>query len=185
VARAGSGIDVAASVYGGTLRCVRDGEGLRVEPVATPSGLVPRVVFTGASARTSTLVAAVEALEARDPSQAAALLAAIAAAAAAFDAALLARSTGEALAAVSAHAAAMAALGDAAGAPIVEARLARIGSLAHASAGAAKPSGAGGGDVALAFFADEPSATRFDAACAGEGFVVVPVSLGAEGARLD
>lgn len=54
---------------------------------------------------------------------------------------------------------------------------AAIAGLAAGRGGAAKPSGAGGGDVAVAVFPDEGAAEAFDAACAGAGFVGIPVNV--------
>ena len=53
--------------------------------------------------------------------------------------------------------------------------LARIAALAEAVGGAAKPSGAGGGDCAVAFLPDPAARARFEAACASAGFPVIPV----------
>jgi len=91
----------------------------------------------------------------------------------------------ESLLAVRAHHEAMAALGDASSAPIVEDRLQAIANLATQSGGAAKPSGAGGGDVALGFFASSEDASHFVEACTAEGFQQVPLQLGEPGARIE
>ena len=53
----------------------------------------------------------------------------------------------------------------------------RIAELARAQGGAAKPSGAGGGDVAVALFASEDSRRDFARACALEGLLPVPVRI--------
>ncbi|MCC6874655.1 MAG: hypothetical protein IT378_10150 [Sandaracinaceae bacterium] len=89
----------------------------------------------------------------------------------------------EVVRATAAHGDAMAALGEAAGAPIVTEALARVARIAKDCGGAAKPSGAGGGDVALALFADGADAERFDRACAREGLNLLSLRLGAEGVR--
>jgi phosphomevalonate kinase len=52
-----------------------------------------------------------------------------------------------------------------------------IAALADAHGGAAKPSGAGGGDVAVAMFADPDARAAFVDACAGAGFVPIPVRV--------
>ena len=56
---------------------------------------------------------------------------------------------------------ALAALGQAAGLPIVTPPFARAAALARELGGAAKPSGAGGGDVGVAFFTDQEAAATF------------------------
>ena len=57
--------------------------------------------------------------------------------------------------------------------------LSRIAALAKAHGGAAKPSGAGGGDVAIALIPDPMARASFSAACALEGLTPVPIQLAA------
>ena len=76
---------------------------------------------------------------------------------------------------------AMAALGEASGAPIVEARLRRTSQIARRFSGSAKPCGAGGGDVAIAFFTEPAAADKFQLACESEGLHPIGVSWGAPG----
>ena len=78
---------------------------------------------------------------------------------------------------------AMGALGDASGAPIVDAPLRLAGDLAARFSGSAKPCGAGGGDVAVAFFADPAAADAFELACKEEGLHPIDVSWGAVGVK--
>ena len=75
----------------------------------------------------------------------------------------------------------MSALGEAARAPIVNAKLRRIAEWAWWHGGAAKPCGAGGGDLAIAFFLDRDAAEGFAAVCENDGLGHVPVRWGAEG----
>jgi len=60
--------------------------------------------------------------------------------------------------------------------------LRRIVALATDCGGAAKPSGAGGGDCAVALFPDTASSTAFQRACAEEQLIVIPTRI-APGAR--
>ena len=53
----------------------------------------------------------------------------------------------------------------------------RIAALADAHGGAAKPSGAGGGDVAVGVFPDAEAAAAFGRACEAEGFVAIEVGV--------
>ena len=55
--------------------------------------------------------------------------------------------------------------------------LSRIAELADAHGGAAKPSGAGGGDVAVALFDDPDARAAFVDACAAEGWTPIPVRV--------
>lgn len=50
----------------------------------------------------------------------------------------------------------------------------QIAALAESLGGAAKPSGAGGGDIAVAIFPDPARQSAFEAACAELGLVVIP-----------
>ncbi|MFZ5481788.1 MAG: mevalonate kinase family protein [Myxococcota bacterium] len=54
---------------------------------------------------------------------------------------------------------------------------ARIAALAERFGGAAKPSGAGGGDVAVALFTDPDARDAFAVACADEGLPPIPVRV--------
>ena len=183
VAPEGSGADVAASVLGGLVRFRRDGDRFEAEPLAWPEGLVHRVVWTGEPARTSDLVRRVEALAESDAATHRARMDALAEAAAGFVHAMAEERPTDVVAATRAHHRAMAALGEAAGAPIVEERLARVATLAEEAGGAAKPSGAGGGDVAIALFDDATAAARFDEACRRKSLALVSLQLGTEGVQ--
>jgi phosphomevalonate kinase len=189
VAPQGSGADVAASALGGLVAFARprgiDNDSFEADPLAWPESLVIRIVWTGAEARTSDLLARVRALREADPARYAAVTAPLRDAAAALGAAVRAGQARAAVAAAGAHGEAMAALGEAAGAPVVEARLRAIAALARTHGGAAKPSGAGGGDVALAFFDDPAAADRFGRACSEAGATLVSLRLGAEGVRVE
>ncbi|MBI1946679.1 MAG: hypothetical protein HYS27_13355 [Deltaproteobacteria bacterium] len=173
----GSGIDVAASTFGGLLRFSLDAEPAQAPPL--PRDLEVLVVDTGSATATQGFVDRVLALPDR-----AKRLAPIAAAAAAFLEACERDDANALLAAVEHACAGMRALGLAAGVDIVSAPHARVASLASAHGGAAKPSGAGGGDVAVAFVPRERAAA-LRAALAAAALPVVDVRLGAPGARIE
>jgi phosphomevalonate kinase len=172
----GSGIDVAASCYGGVVSFQAG--------VASPAPPLPRaldwvVVFVGHGTSTQGFVDRYAALPDRR-SHAARLAAA---ADAFFDACR--RDDALALCEAIDHAReAMGAMGQAAGIDVVSAPHARVAALTRAHGGAAKPSGAGGGDVAICAVAPEARAALV-AALASEAFTVLDVKLGAPGARLD
>ncbi len=100
-----------------------------------------------------------------------------------FAGALRAATAAEVVSCAAPYARAMGALGDAAGAPIIESRLRLALDLAARFSGSAKPCGAGGGDVAIAFFADPGAANAFELACEDEGLHPIDVSWGAEGVK--
>jgi len=185
VAPIGSGADVAASVFGGYIRFVRHGEEIQVTPLAWPTELRVHVVWTGQEARTSTFLERVAALAQAEPALHAERLQALKDEAARFVRAVQARDTQGILASTDAYGRAMGALGEAAGIPIVNDTLRKVAELARRSGGAAKPSGAGGGDVAIALFADQASETRFRALCEDAKFTLLATELGAPGVRLE
>ena len=186
VAPEGSGADVAASVLGGLVRFRRDAESgavLEASAVSFPVGTAVRVVWTGHEARTSELVRKVRALLETDRAAYERAMGALRDAATQLVEAVAANDAHALVRAASVHHDAMGKLGEAASAPIVDAGLARAAALARAHGGAAKPSGAGGGDVALAFFADQDAAKKFAAACPANALTLVDVALGVEGVR--
>lgn len=182
IAPQGSGVDVAASALGGFLK-FRRGNGVEVQPLAAPSGLCIELVWTGHAARTSELVGKVLELRERAPADYSQHLARLSAAAQDFVDAFDEGSAADVIRVAASYAGAMAALGDAAGAPIVEAQLGRATELASRFSGSAKPCGAGGGDVAIAFFEDSAAAEAFKLACNAEGLHPIEVSWGAPGVR--
>jgi phosphomevalonate kinase len=74
-------------------------------------------------------------------------------------------------------------LGEAAKAPIVVAEHERASELASELGGAAKPSGAGGGDVAVAVFGGSDGAMRFRALSRERGLRPLDLTFGAQGLR--
>lgn len=186
VAPRGSGADVSACTLGGFVRFVRESaERATATPLTFPAGPVTRVVWTGKQVRTSDMLDRIEALRQRDAALLAARMEALSACAADFVAAVECGEVAAILAGLSEYGRRMGELGDAAGAPIVEQTLARIAALAQAAGGAAKPSGAGGGDVALAMFPDPESAERFSVACGAAQLSVLPMRLGERGVSVD
>lgn len=177
----GSGADVAACVLGGAVRFQRSPRGVDTERVDWPLGLEVRLVWTGASASTPELIRQVRALGERDPALLEARLSALAEEAEYFAATFESRGAGDIVDAAARYGRCMAALGEASGAPIVEERLSRISALAEQVGGSAKPSGAGGGDIAAAFFARREDAKRFEALLKGEEMDLVDASLGGPG----
>ncbi len=184
IAPEGSGADVAAATLGGIVRFTR-AEAEEAAEVEWPYGMHVDVIWTGTPARTSELVRRVKALEAGDPAAYRVRMGALREAADALREAVVAGDAGAAVEAADAHGRAMGALGDAAGAPIVTEALARVAAIARDCGGGAKPSGAGGGDVALGFFTRAEDAAAFRAACAEAGLTPLSLSLGAEGVRVE
>lgn len=154
----GSGIDIAASAYGGMVRFQRGQRPQRLRP----SRLV--VVWTGASAHTGPRVERYLAWADRG--------------------AFVARSAEIAdefmvdpLGAVEHDYALLVAMSEQAGIAYRTPALDRIVELASVFDGAAKPSGAGGGDCAIGVFSEPESESKFIEACTLEGFTVLGTEL--------
>jgi len=180
----GSGIDVAASVYGGLVQFRRHSD---IADDVSASPLVMRladahvtalVAWSGKSQDTRTFVGAVQQTTTATPS-----LTAMAEATQAFLAALAAHDGAAVIDAVDRGRRALVFLGDACGIDIVSAPHAAIADIARAHGGTAKPSGAGGGDVALAIV-PTPHESDARAALDAAGYPVLPLTLGATGALL-
>lgn len=176
----GSGADVAASVHGGAIR-YRKGAAVEALPPC-PAALA--FAWTGRSASTTELVARVREFVSRSPAEGAALLGELAACASELAAAHAALRVEEIVRLTAAYGAAMGRLGEASGAPIVTDAHARVAGLAKAHGGAGKPSGAGGGDLAMAVFEDPADRDRFASALREEGIVVVDLRLGGPGVEI-
>jgi phosphomevalonate kinase len=177
----GSGVDVAASTFGGVLRADLGPDGaLAVVPHPLPAGTVVEVFASPVSAVTRDLLARVRSLAAREPARHRACLDAAGAGA---RAAVAARTVDALVQAVSAQTDALAALGQASGAPIVTTEVSGLRPLAAEEGGTFAPSGAGGGDIAI-FVGGAPSSASFRRAAEERGLARIELAVGARGAGL-
>jgi len=183
IAPQGSGVDVAASIFGGFLRFTRTRDDVQTRTLERPDDLLIRLVWTGHAARTSELVDKVQALRRDNPVSYEACMDRLSEVSRRFASAFEAGNAADVIAEAAAYSSAMGVLGDAATAPILDARLGRAAELAARFSGSAKPCGAGGGDVAIAFFLDPEAAAKFEMACKDEGLHPIDVSWGATGVR--
>jgi phosphomevalonate kinase len=158
----GSGADVAAAVYGGMLHYTRAAGGPATIRRLPPLAGVEMVVFaTGTPSSTVDCLQAVAAFAKKSPETHRQLLPPIAEAVTRFEAGLFARDAAEIFASIGAAHLGMEMLGQAAGVPIVTPVLAHAALVAREVGGASKPSGAGGGDVGIAFLPDPEAADEF------------------------
>ncbi len=145
----GSGLDVAASAFGGILLATPRADELLLQAVELPLGVEVRVVAATEPASTPALLRAVAELARRSPTEHALWLGRQGEASErAADAVLQGDAEGF-LAALRAQCAALDGLGQAAGIPILTPAVRRLARAAEARGAAALPAGAGGGDVAL------------------------------------
>jgi phosphomevalonate kinase len=153
----GSGVDVAASVYGGVLRYAIDENGdATVRELDLPRGVQVAVYDSGTSARTSEMRGLLE--RARTRPGANGLFMTLGQLAGQAAAAVEANDAGSFVASAREFGNALAALGHASDAPIVPPRFAELAALAECEHAAFLPSGAGGGDVAIWLGTVPPSA---------------------------
>jgi mevalonate kinase len=177
----GSGGDVAAAVFGGVISFQRPGAS---EPVIQPLDPVPgELVLFSAGPPSATVegIRGAEALAGRNPNRYHCLMREIGAAA---DGLLRAWQAGDRPAVVQAIRAsglALDALARNAELPIWTEPVRAAATLAQELGGAAKPSGAGGGDVGLAFFADADAAQTFRARGARLGLGILNILIDPRG----
>ena len=184
IAPQGSGADVAAAALGGFVRFrLENGRVAEAERVRWPDSLHTRVVWTGIAARTSEFVRKVREFEQSAPGAFGLIRDSLHAEADRFAGAISTGRASEIVDAAGAYGAAMKRLGLGADVSIVTPELQTIADLATQHGGAAKPSGAGGGDVAIAFFTNENDAKAFDAACRSVNLTPLDLGLGAPGVR--
>ena len=182
---AGSGLDVAASLHGGVIRYRLDGNSEpRVNTARLPRGLVMTGVFAGSSASTRELVARFKARAAAAPAAAAARVGALGRIARQGTDNAEADDADGFLRAVREYAAGLEALGEWMGAETFTPGHRGVRKLATAFGVAYKVSGAGGGDLGLAFGADPEAMSRFRKAAAERydiiGIAVDPLGLAVE-----
>lgn len=185
IAPEGSGADVAASTLGGFVRVQRNGSALDARSVEWPEGVHLSLVWTGKPARTSDLVRLVKAFSARDAVTYRRAIAPLHEAAHGLLGAIERGDISATIDCAAAHHDAMDRLGRTVGAPIVTPELALANELARSVGGAAKPSGAGGGDVAIAFLRHEESRNELAEACRERGLTLLSLELGDEGIRME
>jgi phosphomevalonate kinase len=175
----GSGADVAAAVLGGALIYEID---RRPVPLQL-EGLPLVAVWTGGAASTSELVGQVQDLARREPAAHQEAMSSLSALAHQLVQAYRGGEVSRAISLTRKYGQAMNHLGQLAGAPIVTPTHERIAALAVSLDGAAKPSGAGGGDTAIALFENSDPARRFARCCQQEGWFPLNLKFGAPGLR--
>jgi len=154
----GSGADIACSCHGGCLLFNSRAAGTNTSRILLPHDLHLVFPFCGQSASTTELVAKVRAFRSSQPRVYAAHCRDIASSASALASA---NDASSAIAAIDAGGRAVATLGSAAAAPIWLPIHTVMHSLATELGGALKPTGAGGGDLALGAFDSADKALQF------------------------
>jgi phosphomevalonate kinase len=177
----GSGADVAVSVLGGTIIYTRD----RPPIAVNPADLHLQVVWTGRSVSTAEMIDKINQFKMRNPDAHAARIAALRTVAVELADAFAARTSDGVIHGARAYARAMEALGTDAEVAIVTKPHKCLINLAEEIGGAAKPSGAGGGDIAVAFFASRQAMAAFRIQCIRHELPLLELRLDAPGLRRD
>ena len=151
----GSGVDIAASVYGGVFRYELPASDplsdIRMMPTHLPSDLTTVAIWTGRSASTPEMVANVNRFKQRNERQYRTLMDHMTALSRAGIAALGESDTSAFLDAIRGYRDAMTELGDASGTPIMSDPHREIDAICTGHGVCYKPSGAGGGDLGVLF----------------------------------
>jgi phosphomevalonate kinase len=171
----GSGVDVACSVYGGAIRFVRKNGDVDVRSVDLPDGVRLTFIWAGQPASTAKMIEHVKALAESSPSRHEAAIRSLVSHAHAFASAVTANAYGQA----------MAALGEAAGCEIVTRPHTQLAALARRHGGAAKPSGAGGGDLGVAFTVGNDATQKLRDDVRAAGLTLLSLGAPAPGLRLE
>jgi phosphomevalonate kinase len=176
----GSGVDVAASTFGGTFTYRLAPHGAHIQAVELPAHMTVELWTCPTSAATRELLAAVAQLAKHSPEKYARWMGSQILAA--HDAALGAarQDAREFIAALRAQSRALSGLGDAAQVPIVTPELAELAPRAEEEGGVLLPAGAGGGDIAL-FVGNGPSSRDLRAALENHAHRRLDTDLSAPG----
>ena len=182
----GSGIDVAAALHGGlrSFRLDRSGRA-EVGSVQLPNSVGFAGIFAGQSAKTTDFVTRFDDWRRREPDRAAPLLAELAAVSSAGCDALRAGDAEEFLAAIGAYGVLLETLGIALDCDVLTREHRQIGALARRFGVKYKTSGAGGGDLGIAFSQDAAAMAALRNAVTAEGFLWVEFGVDAHGLRIE
>jgi len=179
----GSGADVAAAVHGGFIGFVRPLGGRAViTRLTAPTALHMVVFWSGRASSTPHMIQAVSAFAERDPVSYRWLIGKLRAIAERFIQAFTSSDARGAIAEADAYGRLLEKLGHTAGVTIVTPPFVQAAELARHLGGTAKTSGAGGGDIGVALFADPEAAVEFRTRCPG-GVSVLDVGVDTEGVR--
>lgn len=181
----GSGVDVAASLHGGLVRFMNGAEGPDVRRLQAVAGVEWMWISLGRSASTADFLGRLEAFAAAAPGvcgermgELARLAGAGAAAAEAGDSVALLNAIGE-------YGGAMEHLGQSAGIPVYTDDHRRLERIARRCGAVFKPSGAGGGDIALAAAADAEALAALARQIAAAGYRVLALGPAGQGLTIE
>lgn len=187
VAPNGSGADVTACVLGGLLAVspnTNPSSAPNVRRISFPDPLLWRAYFSGHSANTAKLIETLRSFAGENPRAHGEAMREVRMASEKFQSGCAQQSSSLCLEAVTEHFEAMSSLGKQAKVPIIDAALDRF-CRELPDCAAAKPSGAGGGDVSIAFYNDRAAAEALDELAQKNGLQPLSIGLDQEGPRFE
>jgi len=179
----GSGLDVAASLYGGVIVYRRD-PAPQAEPARLPRGVQWCCVWTGTGAATGPLLATLETWRTRRGNEYGTRMDSLTDVAAAGVKAAQAGDTGAFLDSIHSYGQALQALGEAAGTDIVSGPHRRLESIARQSGIVYKVCGAGGGDAGIGMSRDGDAIADFARRARAAGFHLLSLDRDDEGVTI-
>jgi phosphomevalonate kinase len=183
---AGSGIDVATALAGGTIEFSLDpANEAQIGLVGLPKSVGFAGIFAGGSASTPNLVGHYRHWADARPAEAAALRQRMGAVADEGCAAVKEQDGAALVAAMAAYGHCLDSLGQAIGADLVTGAHRAIARLAENFGLAYKVSGAGGGDVGIACGLDADALAAFSAAAEAQGFAAIPLAVEERGLTVE
>lgn len=184
----GSGIDIAASVFGGTVKYQIAGNDPKTLPVCQkltiPDDLHILSVWSGESASTAQFVRKVNRFKMRRSSEFEAIIARMKEASLTGIEAIQQKDVKQFMKAVQLYYDEMKALGEKSGVPIVSSTHQRIHELVRGQGGAYKPSGAGGGDIGIAFCDSTVMKERIIRKLSENGFQIINLEFVEKGVQV-
>lgn len=182
----GSGIDVAAALHGGLLSFrLESGDPVQAGSVRLPNSVGFAGIFAGKSATTSDFVGRFGDWRRAQPQAAEQLLGQLADVSAGGCDAVRAADADAFLAAVAEYGVLLDALGKALRCDVLTPEHRRIAALAERFAVTYKTSGAGGGDLGIAFSRDAEALRQLQIAVAAEGFLWVDLEVDPQGLKVE
>ncbi|MBN2341562.1 MAG: hypothetical protein JXX29_14170 [Deltaproteobacteria bacterium] len=173
----GSGADVATSIFGGTVIFQVENPIINVSPLPIHKVFV----WTGKSASTVSLVQEVKKLQEQSPTSYASIMEELVRLAGSLATAYREENAADVISLTHAYGNQLDVLGNAAHIPIITATMHRIADIAKEMNGAFKPSGAGGGDAAMAIFSNASDAHQFSLRISQNGLEVLDFQTGVSG----
>ena len=184
----GSGIDIAASVYGGMFRykkSPKDASALvRVERLSMPPDLHIRCIWTGKSASTRKLVQTVYQFKQASPSDYQDLISRLTQLSADGCSAFSRNDIQAFLTIIRQYHQQLLILGQKSQAPIISREHHQLSEIIHRAGGSYKPSGAGGGDLGLAFSHRASVMQKITEEVSSAGFQIVNLKTDAPGVQI-